>query len=114
MKQLRKVVDAIPSSVERIELYMPIQPYRNATKMDVFKALNSVNRSKIFFNRHDMTEQWETWQIAYTLRTIEQANQPNRLCSDVIKYGIFSYLEPSDIKNMFEALEPQQERSAPS
>jgi hypothetical protein len=110
LKQLRRVVASIPSSVEKIEFCIPYgQSYSEKTHMSLFKALNSVNREKIFFNTQELTDKWETWQNAYTFRTLGQTSEPGRprLNQDVIKYGIFSYLESSDINNMFDVLSPQ-------
>jgi len=109
VKQLRKVVDAIPSSVKKIIFEMPVQPYSEATKNNLFKALNSVNREKIFFNTQELIDTWKTWQNTHTFRTLEQTSQPGRprLSQDVIKYGIFSYIEPSGIEKMFDVLSPQ-------
>ena len=109
LKQLRSVVDSVPSSVEKIIFDMPVQPYSSETTNNLFKAFNSGSREKISFNTQELTDKWDVWQNAHTFRTLEQTREPGRprLNQDVIKYGIFSYLEPSEINNMFDALSPQ-------
>jgi hypothetical protein len=110
LKQLRNLMDSIPPSVKKIELRTPFgQSYSEEAYTVLFKALNSVNREKIMFNRPELTDKWESWQNAHTFYTLEQTSVPSgrpRLNQDVIRFGIFSYLEPSGMPAMFDGLCP--------
>ncbi|MDF1826706.1 MAG: hypothetical protein P1U39_00280 [Legionellaceae bacterium] len=110
VKQLRNVVDSIPHSVEKIELRTPLgKSYSKEEVTILFKALNAVNREKIVFNTQALNDKWETWQNAHTFYRLEQTSEVGRprLNQDVIRFGIFSYLEPSEMNAMFDVLSPQ-------
>lgn|GEM_PF-2482240 len=118
LKQLRHVIALIPHSVDTIELCAPFGPsYYEETPVALFEALNSVNREKIVFNTQVLTDKWDAWQNAQTFYALEQTSVPvgrPRLNQDVIRFGIFSYLEPSDMHAMFDVLCPQVYSSTPS
>ncbi|MDF1683997.1 MAG: hypothetical protein P1U36_04990 [Legionellaceae bacterium] len=109
LEQLRYVIALIPDAVETIELCTPFEPfYSEATQVILFETLNSMHRKKIVFNTEKLTDKWESWQNTQTFYALEQTEAINRprLNQDVIRFGIFSYLEPSDMPAMFDGLCP--------